>query len=145
MRSARAPLHVARLLICLAPLGGCSVSMPMASFVPNLHDDETTGSIAKPQLSDWLDREDWQSAKTAFSQALDEKNVAEATSWDNPKSGTKGTFIAIGEPFPGMSGPCRAFHADIDRQATDKALEGTACANRSGEWQVTEVKPAKQS
>ncbi|MGP8193648.1 MAG: RT0821/Lpp0805 family surface protein [Methylovirgula sp.] len=141
--SRRNASRAARVLACLAMLGGCSVSMPMASLIPNPHDDET-GSVAKPQLAGWLDGEDWQSAKTAFSQALDEKNAA-ATTWDNPKSGAKGTFVAVGQAYPGVSGLCRAFHADIDREKADKSLEGTACAGKSGEWQVTEVKPSKQS
>jgi hypothetical protein len=147
MRRGRSPLRTMQIFGFIGLLGGCSVSMPMASLMPNPHDDEPTGAIAKPQLANWLVGDDWQSAKTAFSRALAENN-ASAITWDNPKSGTKGTFVAVGDAYQGASGPCRAFHAEIDRQAAqapDESLEGIACAGTSGDWQVTEVKPAKQS
>lgn len=132
-------------LPCMAALGGCSVSMPMASLMPNAHDDdEITGSVVKPQLSDWLGKEDWQEAKPAFAQALEEKDAA-AVAWDNPKSGARGRFMALGDAYPGVSGTCRAFHADVDRAQRYKAVEGVACADKSGSWQVTELKAPKRS
>ncbi len=127
-------------------LGGCAVSMPMGSLMPEPHEDETTGSIAKPKLTNWIPEDDWPSAKPAFAKALDETSGAAAT-WDNPKSGVKGRFVAIGGAYAGVSGRCRAFQADIDapKSDKDKILEGTACASKSGEWQVTEIKPVKKS
>jgi len=128
-----------------AALGGCSVSMPMASLIPDPHhDDDMTGTIAVPQLPGWLDSDDWRFAKPAFNQALEEKTPATAL-WGNPNSGAKGSFIAEGEPFAGVSGLCRAFEAEVDRTSGDKALEGTACAGTSGSWQVTSVKPSNKS
>lgn len=132
----------APLLVCLFMLAGCSVSMPMASLLPAKHDDET-GAIAKPQLANWLDNEDWQRAKPAFDEALAEK-TASAVTWANPDSGAKGKFMAVGQAFSGIAGRCRGFHATIVRSAADKALEGTACADKAGTWQITEVKSAKQ-
>jgi surface antigen len=126
-------------------LGGCSVSMPMASLIPAPHnDDDTTGSIASPQLSGLLDSDDWRFAKPAFNQALAEK-TPETALWGNPNSGAKGSFIAEGNPFPGVSGLCRAFEAEVDRTSGDKSLEGTACAGTTGAWEVTSVKPTNKS
>lgn len=119
--------------------------MPMASLIPDPHhDDDTTGTIAMPQLSGWLDSDDWRFARPAFDQALEEKTPATAL-WGNPNSGSKGSFIAEGDPFPGVSGLCRAFEAEVDRTTGDKAIEGTACAATSGTWQVTSVKPSNKS
>ncbi len=136
--------RAAQVFVCLGALGGCAVSIPMASLIPGNHDDET-GTIAKPRLAGWLDGEDWERAKTAFSRALDAEKSGSATNWDNPASGAKGTFVAVGQAYPGDGGLCRAFHADIDRQTADDSLEGTACAGKSGEWQVTEIKPTNKS
>lgn len=138
-----------RALACLGllagALGGCSVSMPMASLIPDPHhDDDTTGSIAVPQLSGWLDTDDWRFAKPAFNQALAEKTPATAL-WGNPNSGAKGSFIAEGDPFQGVSGLCRAFQAEVDRTSGDKEVEGTACAGTAGTWEVTSVKPSNKS
>jgi surface antigen len=134
----------ASLLILVGGLAGCAVSMPMASLMPDRHhDDDQTGSIIKPKLAEWVGHEDWKSAAPAFSQALEDKGSSGA-SWDNPKTGAKGRFMAVGDSFPGVSGQCRAFHASLDHPKADKALDGTACADKTGEWQVTEMKPEKK-
>lgn len=135
----------AALFILAGGLAGCAVSMPMGSLMPERHDDEQTGSIAKPKLAEWVGHDDWQNAEPAFTQALDQKGGTEAT-WDNPKTGAKGSFMAVGDSFPGVSGQCRAFHASLDgaKGNADKALDGTACAGKSGGWQVTEMKPEKR-
>lgn len=140
--------YSANLLILMGGLAGCAVSMPMGSLMPDHHDDEITGSIIKPKLAEWVGHDDWQAAQPAFTQALGEKGSATA-SWDNPKTGAKGSFMAVGDSFPGADGPCRAFHANLDQAKADlaqadKALDGTACSVKSGEWQVTEIKPEKK-
>jgi surface antigen len=145
-RNASAPRRAAPLVglvVVAGLLAGCSVSMPMASLLPEAHDDMPTSSIAKSKLSDWIDGEDWQLAKLAFTQALDEKAGA-TTTWDNPKTGAKGSFAAVGDSYAGVAGRCRDFHADIDQKSADKTLEGTACAGKAGDWQVTDIKPAKR-
>lgn len=135
--------HGASLLVLMGGLAGCAVSMPMASLMPDRHDDDQTASIVKPKLAEWVGHDDWKSAAPAFTQALGEKGSA-AASWDNPKTGAKGSFMAVGDSFPGVIGPCRAFHASLAHPQADKALDGTACADKTGEWQVTEMKPEKK-
>lgn len=130
------------LLACFALLGGCSVSMPMASLMPAHYDDET-GSIPDFRSNGWLDDADWRRAKPAFDKALAEK-AASAESWNNPDSGAKGKFRAVGQAFAGSVGMCRGFHATVVESAANRALEGTACADKAGNWQVTNVKRIKQ-
>jgi len=136
-------LRRAPVFVCLAMLCGCSVSMPMASLLPAPHDDETA-SIAKPQLTAWLGTQDWLCAKPAFDEALAETETS-AVTWSNPDSGAKGKFTPVGEAFSGIAGMCRGFQGAIAGSAANKAFEGTACADKAGVWQVTEVKSAKQS
>jgi surface antigen len=124
-------------------LGGCSVSMPMASLLPAHHDDETA-SIAKPQMAAWLDTKDWHHAKPAFDEALAE-TTASAVTWSNPDSGARGKFTPVGDAFSGIAGMCRGFRGTIAWGAANKAFEGTACANKAGVWHSTEIKSAKQS
>ena len=137
----RFPIRAARILVCLGALGGCSVSMPMASLIPKPHGD-AAGSLAQSKFVGWLDSDDWKHAKTALSRALDAEETGTTTSWDNPSSGARGTFVAVGRAYPGSDGLCRAFHADIGPPAADHTVDGTACAGKAGEWQVTEIKPS---
>jgi surface antigen len=118
--------------------------MPMASLIPASHDNET-GKIGARKLDGWLDDADWKHAKIAFSHALDLEQGGASTKWSNPQTGVQGSFEAVGNAYPGDHGRCRAFHADIDRKSAVRSLQGTACADQAGEWQVMKVKPSKKS
>lgn len=121
-------------------LCGCSFSMPMGSL---LGDDDPTGSIQKSQF-DGLVGEDWRRAKAALVEALG-AGTATPVAWANPASGAKGSFAPVGDAYATASGTCRAFSAAVDRNNVDDALQGTACAARPGDWQVTDVRPASKS
>jgi surface antigen len=122
-------------------LGGCSVSMPMGSL---LGDDDSTGSIQKPQL-DGLVGEDWRRAKAALAAALGASDAKAPVAWTNPDSGTKGSFLPVGDAYATASGTCRAFSAAVDRNDTDDSLQGTACSDKNGDWQVTDVRSVAKS
>ncbi|HKH81589.1 MAG TPA: RT0821/Lpp0805 family surface protein [Methylovirgula sp.] len=132
----------AAVLICIA-LGGCSVSLPMGSLIGS-HEDDQTASVGQPQIGG-LEGEDWRRAKVALASALGPEGNGAAVPWDNPDSGTKGSFAAIGEAYATDSGTCRGFRAAIDRKDADDSLQGTACADKSGDWVITDVKPWNKS
>lgn len=119
--------------------------MPIGSFVPAAHADDETGTISNEKFADLLAGDDWSLAKAALVAALDPQGPGAAVHWSNPASGAKGTFAADGKPYPTADGICRAFVADVDRNAAENALHGTACADKAGEWTVTGVKPVKKS
>lgn len=124
------------------------MSLPMGSLLPGSHDDDRTASIPPPEKPPiaGLKGEDWQRAKLALASAMNSDGKGAEVPWDNPDSGAKGSFAAIGEAYTTDSGTCRGFRADIDyKDADDDALQGTACADKSGEWVITDVKPWNKS
>jgi surface antigen len=129
------------LLFLGTALGGCSVSMPMGSL---LGDDDPTGAIQKPQL-DGLVGEDWRRAKAALAAALGGGQTKNPVAWANPGSGVKGSFSPVGDAYQTASGPCRGFAAAVDRNDMDDSLQGTACSDKNGDWQVTDVRPISKS
>ncbi len=144
LRIAKKAAWIVAPLLCFA-LGACSVSMPMGSLI-GAHDDDETGSIEQqqPQM-DGLKGEDWQRAKSALDSALASQSK-DAVSWDNPASGTKGSFTPIGDAYDTDTGKCRGFRAAVDRKDADDALQGTACTDKSGgNWVITDVKPWNNS
>ncbi len=88
-----------------------------------------------------LQNADWQQAKIALASAMDGDGDGAAVSWDNPTSGNKGSFVAIGEAYSTDTGTCRGFRAAIDRTDGNDALQGTACTDKPGDWVITDVKP----
>ncbi len=128
-------------------LAGCSVSLPMGSLIGSHDDDNQTASIKpdeKPPIAG-LQSADWQHAKVALDSALGSADSGAAVDWDNPDSGTKGSFAAIGDAYTTDTGTCRGFRAAIDHRDSDDALQGTACASGAGDWVITDVKPWNKS
>jgi surface antigen len=119
--------------------------MPIGSFVPAGHSEDETGTISNEQFSNFLVGEDWQRARGALASALDPQGSGSVVHWNNPNSGVKGSFAAYGKSYPSEAGICRAFVADIDRKNAEDALQGTACADKGGEWTVTDVKSMRKS
>jgi surface antigen len=147
----RAAVRNARLAVaCLTvsslalALGGCAVSIPLESMLPNGHAADATGTVSNGEIKGYLDGEDWHRAKGALVEALDPQGPGATVRWSNPASGAKGFFAADGKVYPTESGICRAFVADVDRNNTDSSLHGTACADKAGEWTVTDVKQGKK-
>jgi surface antigen len=143
----------ARLRACLAVAflgalaGGCSMSFPMASLLPE-NDTASTGSL-EPKLvsplSAELGPEDWRRAKGALAVALDPQGNGSAVSWENPDSGFKGAFTPLGRAFVKGDEICRAFRASLDGRNGGSSVQGTACRPSGGDWAVKEVKPAKKT
>jgi surface antigen len=127
-------------------MAGCSVSMPIASIVQSKPDpDDVTGSIPKSRLIGILDPEDWRRAKAALATALDPQGNGSPVNWDNPDTGSKGTFIPVGKAYPFDGQVCRAFTAQIERKnGPENAVRGTACADKGGEWALTELNAGKK-
>jgi surface antigen len=141
-RGTRAVATGAHLCLALAALSlaGCATAIPLTSFMGSSAD--VTGSIpASAKLSPYLDAEDWRRAKGAMALALDPQGNGAPVSWDNAKSGARGSFTPVGEARPVDDRICRAFLADVGGAAPSRALQGTACRDKSGEWTLGDVKP----
>ncbi len=127
----------------LAPaLAGCSMSFPISPLLSAKED--TTGSLPKPPIANLLEPEDWRRAKAALSTALDPQGNGTLVGWDNPDSGNKGSFVPVGKAYPLDMGICRVFLAELDRKGAEQSLQGTACADKKGEWTIAEAKPWKK-
>ncbi len=121
-------------------LAGCSAVIPLPSLISQ---DDVTGSIGKSPspLSSQLDAEDWRRAQSALAVALDPQGNGAAASWDNPRSGARGSFTPVGQARPSEERICRAFLAEIGGAARAQNLQGVACREKTGEWTLEDVKP----
>ncbi|WP_395665935.1 RT0821/Lpp0805 family surface protein [Methylocella sp.] len=122
-----------------AGLGGCAVSMQVAKF--SLPDDDATGSIAASPFDALFDAEDWRRARAALSTALDPQGNGAEVGWNNPESGARGAFAPQGSPFPVDGQVCRKFRGDARRKDKSEKAEGTACADKNGDWAIVRARP----
>ena len=131
------------MLSLLAPaLGGCSMSFPMNSMLP----DDVTGSLAKVPFGALLDAEDRRRETAALATALDPQGDGSTVHWENQKSGRRGSITAVGHAYPQDTSVCRGFVGSMIEGATSRAVEGTACTvAAAGDWEVKDVKPFKKA
>ncbi len=117
--------------------------MPIASLVAPVSHDDITGSIERPSLSRLVHGEDLRRAEAAMATALDPRANGALVAWENPQTGTKGSFTPRGTAYPDDAKICRSFHGEIDRMGDTKTLKGTACADKAGEWSIAAIDPSK--
>ncbi|MCI0735949.1 MAG: hypothetical protein L0Y50_06710 [Beijerinckiaceae bacterium] len=106
--------------------------------------EDVTKEAPAPALASLLNAEDWRRAKAALSTALDPQGNGSLVGWDNPASGNKGSFTAIGSAYPSDVRICRVFLAKVGRDGDERSLQGTACADKQGEWSIADAKPWKK-
>lgn len=139
-------LHAPAVIVIAAlALSGCATAIPLPSIM-GVSRDDVTGSINQPSpLSASLDVEDWRRARGAMALALDPQGNGAPVSWDNPRSGAKGSFVPVGAARPAGETICRAFLAELGGSITPQNLQGDACRDASGEWTLGKVQPWKKS
>lgn len=127
-------------------MGGCSMSFPIASLVPEEGPEATGATQVKTTspLSPELGPEDWRRAKGALTVGLDPQGNGSPVSWDNPDTGMRGTFTPVGQPFVKSDEICRAFLATVVTQTSNASLQGTGCRPSGGEWTIKGIKPWKK-
>jgi surface antigen len=123
--------------------GGCSISYPIGSMMPQ--SDDVTGSI-KPRPGVLRDEEDRRRAKAALATALDPQGAGTLVTWDNPASGNKGSYKPSGPAYPADGRICRPFAETIVQDGTAKENQGKACtAAGSADWIVSDRKELGKS
>ena len=130
------------LFVCLMGLGGCANSIPIFSEMMPDDGPKTTGSIFSPStsLSTELTASDWKKANEALDSTLKPENASLSAEWDNPATGTHGTFKPVGEAVVRDGDFCRSFSAQITvKNSVKPPMQGTACRTAAGEWQIADV------
>lgn len=121
--------------------GGCSMSYQLESYFA---DKTTTGSIAKPAPAMPPER-DLAYAKAAASEVLRWGEKDASLDWENPASGARGTVTPMASAYVQDGQTCRDFLASYVNQSEQSWLQGEACREAQGGWQVRSLKPWKSS
>ncbi len=129
-------------------VGACGITNPLGSFASFGQNDKATGSIGQaktaadasavqPQDSDLA------VARAAATIALEQGKDATAP-WENPETGARGTVTPIASAYTQGGTECRDFLASYVRDKAESWLQGEACRNAFGRWEVRDFKPWKR-
>jgi surface antigen len=134
-------------------VSGCSYLLP--SFGSN--DDgetQTTGSIARPtdrpvQVADASGPAELDlayaraAAENVLARGGKDTSVDASVPWQNPQTGAGGNITPLETAYSEGGLPCRDFLVSYVHGASQDWLQGAACRDAHGVWQIKRLKPLK--
>ena len=149
--SGRLPILGVMLAIGLSS-GGCAVSGMFGSGKEQANAfarAEATGSLPSPsggKLASGLPPEtDMIYAKAAIAEVLSRGRKDASTAWENPATGARGTVTPISVPYSSDGITCHDFLASYLRAGAETWIQGEACRQAEGRWEVKSLRPWKRS
>jgi surface antigen len=128
--------------------GGCSLSGQFDSLFGSSTSDRT-GTITPPpgtkEGAQLPPDADLAYARAAVSAVLSRGEKDTSMPWENPGTGTRGTVTPIASAYILDGQTCRDFLASFVRGSSQAWLQGEACRQQQGGWEVRTLKPWKRS
>ncbi len=110
---------------------------------------EQTGTITPPpgtkEVGELPPDHDLVYARAAATEVLDRGVKNASAPWENPNSGARGTVTPIASAYVQGGQTCQDFLASYVNGAAQAWLQGEACKQDKGGWEVRSLKPWKQS
>jgi hypothetical protein len=128
--------------------GGCSISYQLDSFFAGDKSDVTASITPPPGTKDAGDLPpdaDLAYARAAVSELLTRGGKDASLPWENPNTGARGTVTPLATAYSQDGRTCRDFLASYIKGNSEAWLQGEACKQRKGVWQVHSLKLWKSS
>ena len=137
----RRPIAGALLLALAGAAGGCSYQL---ESLKSPSDVEYTGSVrpAAPRQSASLPPEsDLLVARAAVSELMTRGGKDTSVPWENPRTGARGTITPIASAYSQDGVTCQDFLASYVREGSESWMQGEACRQHQGRWEVRNLRP----
>ncbi len=148
-RGLRLGLAAAATLTLAMACGGCSLSGQFDSVFGGSNKSDQTGSITPPpgakQASELPPDSDLVFTRAAIREVLGRAGNDASVPWENPQSGARGTVTSIASAYIQDGHTCRDFLASYVQGSSQAWLQGEACKQPKGVWEVRTIKPWKRS
>jgi surface antigen len=132
---------VALALIC----SGCSFSYQLDSLFAKKETLATTGSVATAHAMGLPPDDDLAFARAAAAEVLGRGGKDLSLPWENPTTGARGTVTPIAAAYNQHGTVCHDFLASYVRGRDETWLQGEACRQQHGGWEVRTLRPWKRS
>ena len=129
--------------------GGCSLSGQFDSVFGER--SERTGTIAAPSGPKEAAQlplppaADLAYARAAVTAVLSRGEKDTSMPWENPTTGARGTVTPLAAAYTQDGQMCRDFLASFVTGSSQAWLQGEACKQQQGDWEVRTLKPWKRS
>jgi hypothetical protein len=127
---------------------GCSVGQ-LDNVWASADKSDQTGSITPPPgakpVADLPPESDLIFTKAAVSLVLSRSGNDASEPWENPRTGARGTVTPITSAYTEAGQTCRDFLASYVSGHSEAWLQGAACKQQKGAWEVRSLTPWKRS
>lgn len=128
--------------------GGCSLSGQFDSFFGGDKADQT-GSITPPpgtkEVAELPPDADLAYARAAASELLRRGEKDASIAWENPRTGARGTVTPVASAYTSDGRTCHDFLASYVTSSAQSWMQGEACKQQKGVWEIRALKPWKRS
>ena len=130
--------------------GGCSISMSaLDPLFGGSEKSESTGSITPSPGAKGVGQlppdGDLAYERAAASDVLASGGKDSSAPWENPRTGARGTVTPIASAYTQDGLTCRDFLASYVQGTSQAWMQGEACKQDKGSWEVRALKPWKRS
>jgi surface antigen len=130
--------------------GGCSIATSQFDSLFGSGDSsDTTGSIggvaAAKGEGELPPAGDLAYARAAASDVLSRGGKDASAPWENPHTGARGTVTPIASAYTQDGQTCHDFLASYVSGRSQAWMQGAACKQSKGMWEVRDLKPWKRS
>lgn len=130
--------------------GGCSIpATQFDSLFAGSDRSDTTSSITPPPGAKGAGHlppdTDLAYARAAASDVLTRGGKDASAPWENPRTGARGTVTPIASAYTQDGRTCRDFLASYVSGSAQSWMQGEACRQETGIWEVRAIKPWKRS
>jgi hypothetical protein len=130
-------------------VGGCSFSYQLDNLFGKKDDSSQTGALQQPvapaakAVAELPPEADLVFARAAVSEVMSRGGKDTSLSWENPKTGARGTVTPIAAARSEDGGlTCHEFLASFEREGGSSSwMQGEACRANKGKWEVRTLKP----
>ena len=124
-------------------IAACSVPNQLGSSFNRADDGgDVTGSIAAAKSGQPLPLTSTDLAVAgAAAAALLERGGEASASWENPLTGAHGTVTPFASAYRQGGAECRDFLTSYVRDTSEARLQGEACRDGFGRWDVRDIRP----
>ena len=84
-------------------------------------------------------------ARNAASDILSRGAKDASQPWENPETGARGSVTPLATTYTSEGKVCRDFLASYVRGSNEGWLQGEACQQNKGPWEIRQMKPWKRS
>lgn len=123
--------------------------MQLDSLFAGSDKSDVTGSITPPPGAKGVDAlppaADLAYARAAASDVLSKGAKDASAPWENPRTGARGTVTPIASAYTQDGQTCRDFLASYVNGSSQAWMQGAACKQDKGIWEVRDIKPWKRS